>query len=223
MPRFGADGVLKPAEIQAVADYVWTTFYGHPGDRRTSSAGAKIFADNCVACHGEQGQGNREVGAPRLASQVHLYGDTRETIVQPGHSAAPGRDAELGREARPGDDQGGDAVRPRPGRRRVRTHLVSRISKDRAPPATAAGGRGRPPLCQPCAGLPEDSAWRGPQDQMGHPGDLPDDLLSAALAAGGTAVPGSRPRRCCWISRVSGFTSSIWNCGRRISGCSPAC
>lgn len=80
MPRFGADGVLKPDEIQAVADYVWTTFYGHPGDKDVA-AGAKIFADNCVACHGEQGQGNREVGAPRLASQVHLYGGTRDIIV----------------------------------------------------------------------------------------------------------------------------------------------
>src|SRR5450432_2803926 len=30
MPRFGADGMLKPAEIAAVADFVWATFYGHP-------------------------------------------------------------------------------------------------------------------------------------------------------------------------------------------------
>jgi cytochrome c oxidase cbb3-type subunit 3 len=81
MPRFGADGVLKPAEIQAVADYVWATFYFHPTAGQDVSAGAKIFADNCVACHGENGQGNREMGAPRLASHVHLYGGTRETII----------------------------------------------------------------------------------------------------------------------------------------------
>ncbi|MDR3530695.1 MAG: cytochrome-c oxidase, cbb3-type subunit III [Rhodopila sp.] len=81
MPRFGADGMLKPAEIEAVADYVWATFYGHPTAGQDVSAGAKIFADNCVACHGDKGQGNRDMGAPRLASHVHLYGDTRETIV----------------------------------------------------------------------------------------------------------------------------------------------
>lgn len=80
MPRFGADGALKPEEIEAVADYVWATFYGHASGKDVS-AGAKIFADNCAACHGDKGQGNREVGAPRLASQVHLYGDDRETIV----------------------------------------------------------------------------------------------------------------------------------------------
>ena len=81
MPRFGADGVLKPAEIESVADYVWGTFYNPPTAGQNVSAGAKIFADNCAACHGDQGQGNREMGAPRLASQVHLYGSTRETIV----------------------------------------------------------------------------------------------------------------------------------------------
>ena len=80
MPRFGADGTLKPDEIEAVADYVWTTFYGH-AEGKDVSAGAKIFAENCAACHGDQGQGNRDMGAPKLASKVHLYGDTRETIV----------------------------------------------------------------------------------------------------------------------------------------------
>jgi cytochrome c oxidase cbb3-type subunit 3 len=81
MPRFGADGVLKPAEIEAVVDYVWATFYGHPTPGKDVSAGAKIFADNCVACHGENGQGNRDVGAPKLASHIHLYGNTREAIL----------------------------------------------------------------------------------------------------------------------------------------------
>jgi cytochrome c oxidase cbb3-type subunit 3 len=81
MPRFGADDVLKPAEIQAVADYVWATFYGHPTAGQDVSPGAKIFADNCVACHGDKGQGNREMGAPELASHVHLYGATEDTIV----------------------------------------------------------------------------------------------------------------------------------------------
>jgi cytochrome c oxidase cbb3-type subunit III len=82
MPRFGADGILKPAEIEAVTDYVWATFYGHPATGQDVSAGAKIFADNCTACHGDQGQGLREMGAPKLGSHVHLYGDTKETILR---------------------------------------------------------------------------------------------------------------------------------------------
>jgi cytochrome c oxidase cbb3-type subunit 3 len=79
MLRFGADGILKPDEIQKVADYVMT-LYGKPTDRDVS-AGRKLFADNCAICHGEAGQGDREKGAPRLASQVHLYGDSRDTVV----------------------------------------------------------------------------------------------------------------------------------------------
>ncbi len=79
MLRFGVDGILKPEQIQQVADYVMT-LYGRPTDRDVS-AGRKLFADNCAVCHGEAGQGDREKGAPRLASRVHLYGDTRDTVI----------------------------------------------------------------------------------------------------------------------------------------------
>ena len=80
MPRFGADGILKPAEIQQVADYVMTLF-GHADAGKDVTAGQKIFAENCAICHGDAGQGDREKGAPRLASQVHLYGNDRATVV----------------------------------------------------------------------------------------------------------------------------------------------
>ena len=79
MPRFGADGMLKPNEIDQVADYVMT-LYGKPAKGDTA-AGKKLFADNCAACHGEAGQGNRELGAPRLAGRVHLYGDDKAAVV----------------------------------------------------------------------------------------------------------------------------------------------
>jgi cytochrome c oxidase cbb3-type subunit 3 len=79
MLRFGVDGILKPEQIQQVADYVMT-LYGKPTGRDVT-AGQKLFADNCAICHGEAGQGDREKGAPRLASRVHLYGDSRDTVV----------------------------------------------------------------------------------------------------------------------------------------------
>lgn len=80
MLRFGADAVLKPEEIQQVADYVMTLF-GTPTRGVDVTAGKALFAENCVACHGEAGQGNREVGGPRLASRVHLHGDDRAAVV----------------------------------------------------------------------------------------------------------------------------------------------
>ena len=79
MPAFGADGILKPAEVEQVADYV-LTLYGLKKDGDVS-AGAKLFAENCVACHGEKGEGNRDVGAPRLASATHLYGSDRASVI----------------------------------------------------------------------------------------------------------------------------------------------
>jgi cytochrome c oxidase cbb3-type subunit III len=79
MPRFGADGILKPDQIDAVADYVMT-LYGNPPKGRVAE-GRAIFAENCVPCHGDKGQGNREVGGARLASHIHLYGATHDAIV----------------------------------------------------------------------------------------------------------------------------------------------
>lgn len=78
MPRFGADAILKPAEIQAVADYV-ATLWGLPGV--ATAEGKRVFAENCAVCHGDAGQGNRDVGGPKLAAHTHLHGDDRAAIL----------------------------------------------------------------------------------------------------------------------------------------------
>lgn len=80
MPRFGADGVLKPIEIAAVADYV-LALRGAIKLGTDVTAGTKIFAENCVGCHGDTGEGKREVGAPNLRSAVNLYGASKEAII----------------------------------------------------------------------------------------------------------------------------------------------
>jgi cytochrome c oxidase cbb3-type subunit 3 len=80
MPKFGVDGVLKPDEIQSVADYVMTLF-GQPIAGRDVSKGKQLFADNCAVCHGEAGQGNRDVGAPKLAAKTHLIAQDRDGVV----------------------------------------------------------------------------------------------------------------------------------------------
>jgi cytochrome c oxidase cbb3-type subunit 3 len=80
MPRFGADGILQPKEIQEVADYV-ATLYGLPATGTDPAEDKRLFAENCAVCHGDAGQGNREVGGPKLAAHTHLHGDTREAIL----------------------------------------------------------------------------------------------------------------------------------------------
>lgn len=80
MPRF-ADGVLDARQIDHVANFVWTTYYGHADPKLDVADGAAIFAENCAVCHGPQGGGERALGGPKLASRVHLYGDTREAVL----------------------------------------------------------------------------------------------------------------------------------------------
>ena len=77
MPRFGLDRVLTAAQIDAVAGYVVSLRKGVPAP----GEGAKIFADNCAVCHGNRGEGKREVGTPPLASKISLYGDDKATTV----------------------------------------------------------------------------------------------------------------------------------------------
>lgn len=83
MPRFGLDGILKPAEISDAAQFV-LSLSGKSNDPAAAQRGKKIFADNCAACHGEEGKGNPEMGAPNLTDGIWLYGgklaDIEKTI-----------------------------------------------------------------------------------------------------------------------------------------------
>jgi cytochrome c oxidase cbb3-type subunit III len=82
MPDFGREGMLKANQISAVADYV-RTLSGLPAEKDADLAlGKKVFVDNCTLCHGPDGKGNREMGAPNLTDQIWLYGSDKETIMQ---------------------------------------------------------------------------------------------------------------------------------------------
>jgi cytochrome c oxidase cbb3-type subunit 3 len=82
MPDFGRDNILKPDEIATVADFV-RSLSGLPVDPKTDMArGAKIFGDNCAGCHGPQGKGTRELGAPNLTDAIWLYGPDKTTIIE---------------------------------------------------------------------------------------------------------------------------------------------
>ena len=82
MPAFGHDGLLKPAEISTVADYVRSLSGLKTEPGADLAGGAKIFADNCAVCHGPEGKGNRELGAPNLTDQIWLYGSDKKTIME---------------------------------------------------------------------------------------------------------------------------------------------
>ena len=82
MLAFGKEGVLKPEQIVAVANYVRSLSGLPTAPGYDAAAGAKIFADNCAACHGDKGQGNQELGAPNLTDKIWLYGSDEATIIE---------------------------------------------------------------------------------------------------------------------------------------------
>ncbi len=82
MPRFGTDGMLKPAEISDVADYVLSLSGKSTAPAASVQRGAAIFADQCEACHNKGGTGNLELGAPRLNDKIWLYGGDKATLVE---------------------------------------------------------------------------------------------------------------------------------------------
>lgn len=81
MPAFGTDGLLEKAQIDQAVQYV-LQISGQDHDAVAAAAGAQVFTDNCVACHGEDGKGNRDLGAPNLTDAIWLYGSDAATLTE---------------------------------------------------------------------------------------------------------------------------------------------
>ena len=81
MPAFGRDGLLTAVQISTLADYVRSLSGLAVGQNADLPAGAKLFVDNCAACHGDNAKGNPLVGAPDLTSKIWLYGSDKSIIV----------------------------------------------------------------------------------------------------------------------------------------------
>jgi cytochrome c oxidase cbb3-type subunit III len=82
MLAFGKDGMLKPQQIVMVANYVRSLSHLPTAPGYDAAEGAKIFAENCVACHGENGKGNPELGSKDLTANIWLYGGDEATIIE---------------------------------------------------------------------------------------------------------------------------------------------
>jgi cytochrome c oxidase cbb3-type subunit 3 len=80
MPAFGVDGLLEPEQIAQVAEHV-LQISGQDHDAALATDGAVVFAENCSSCHGENAEGNRDLGAPTLTDAIWLYGGSREAIT----------------------------------------------------------------------------------------------------------------------------------------------
>ena len=93
MLAFGRDGLLDADQIANVTQYV-LSLSGADHDASAAAAGAEDFAFNCAVCHGDDGAGVHELGAPAINDAVWLYGGTAEEIAaqidNPRHGVMPG-------------------------------------------------------------------------------------------------------------------------------------
>ncbi|MBO0141645.1 cytochrome-c oxidase, cbb3-type subunit III [Agrobacterium sp. Ap1] len=91
--------VLQPDEIRQAAAYV-VSLTGKPRDPSMVEPGKQIFMDNCASCHGENAEGNRDLGAPNLADaiwlKVHGEDQIAGQIRAPKHGVMPAWTTRLG-------------------------------------------------------------------------------------------------------------------------------
>ncbi len=80
MPPWGA--VLKEEnQLIEVAEYV-RSLAGKEVDSGVATKGEQHYNSLCASCHGPDGAGNVQLGAPNLTDDVWLYGGSQRAIIQ---------------------------------------------------------------------------------------------------------------------------------------------
>jgi cytochrome c oxidase cbb3-type subunit III len=75
---------LQPAEVDNVVDYVQALSDPDIAKQIPPTkleAGRAVFAANCATCHGDDGKGKTEVGAPNLTDKIWIYGGDAQSIL----------------------------------------------------------------------------------------------------------------------------------------------
>jgi cytochrome c oxidase cbb3-type subunit 3 len=84
MLAFGRDGVIESKQLADVVAYVRSlggTTDGRDADPQSIAAGQDVFKQNCVACHGDDAKGKRDVGAPDLTDSNWIYGGDLQSVT----------------------------------------------------------------------------------------------------------------------------------------------
>lgn len=79
MPAFGRDKLLEPKQIDDLTEYV-LSIAGQKADAQAAARVQTLFAEQCASCHGADGKGLREFGAPNLTDREWLYGGSKLEI-----------------------------------------------------------------------------------------------------------------------------------------------
>ena len=79
MPVFG--DILSDEEIAQTVEHV-LALSGQDHDAGLAEMGAVLFEEQCSACHGLNGEGDRSLGAPTLNDAIWLYGGDRARLTE---------------------------------------------------------------------------------------------------------------------------------------------
>lgn len=89
MPAFGRDGLLQPAQVNDLTEYV-VALSRRPANAAAVTRAAPLFAEQCASCHNVDGKGNQAMGAPDLTDADWLYGSDRAAISGQIHNGRGG-------------------------------------------------------------------------------------------------------------------------------------
>ncbi|MBI4006023.1 MAG: cytochrome-c oxidase, cbb3-type subunit III [Gammaproteobacteria bacterium] len=74
-------GLIGEKEITEVTEYV-VSLSGREADVSAVAKGMGTFAQYCAVCHGADGKGNQQLGAPNLTDDIWLHGGARARILE---------------------------------------------------------------------------------------------------------------------------------------------
>jgi len=81
MLAFGRDQILPPKDVDNVVSYVRSlSATANDAPPQAIQAGEIIFGQSCASCHGLDGKGNPDLGAPDLTDSTWIYGGDRQSI-----------------------------------------------------------------------------------------------------------------------------------------------
>lgn len=82
MLPFGRDSMISRDDVDNVVAYVRSLSDPAAADAPADkvAAGKAVFAANCASCHGENGTGKTDVGAPNLTDKFWIYGGDLQSI-----------------------------------------------------------------------------------------------------------------------------------------------
>jgi cytochrome c oxidase cbb3-type subunit 3 len=92
MLAFGRDAMLDREQIGNVVAYVRSLSGALPaeGNAERIEAGKEVFAENCVACHGDDAKGSHDLGAPNLTDASWIYGGDEQSVYSSVYSGRQG-------------------------------------------------------------------------------------------------------------------------------------